>query len=73
VRVDDDLVDLGFKLSKTLRPSNPIAMISNYTFKALGFIMRLLKDFKLAKSIKSLYCALVRLILEYGSVIWERV
>jgi len=33
--------------------------------------MRLSKDFKLAKSLKFLYCALVCPILEHGSIIWD--
>jgi hypothetical protein len=68
VRVDD-IVDLGFKLSRTLTPSLHIAMISCISFKVVGFLMRLSKDFKLIKSLKFLYCALVRPILEYGSII----
>ncbi|XP_015378225.1 PREDICTED: uncharacterized protein LOC107172450 [Diuraphis noxia] len=46
-------------------------MITSKSFKVLGFIMRLSKDFKLSKSFKSLYCALVRPILEYGTVVWD--
>ncbi|KAL4154579.1 hypothetical protein QTP88_000436 [Uroleucon formosanum] len=67
----DNLIDLGFKLSSTLSPSPHFAMITSRAFKVLGFIMRLSKDFKLSKSLKSLYCALVRPILEYGSVVWD--
>ncbi|XP_025206288.1 cilia- and flagella-associated protein 61-like [Melanaphis sacchari] len=67
----DNLTDLGFKLTRNLSPSPHIAMITNRAFKVLGFIMRLSKDFKLSKSLKSLYCALVRPILEYGSVVWD--
>jgi len=33
--------------------------------------MRLSKDFQLGISFKTLYCALVRPILEYGSVVWD--
>ncbi|XP_022173567.1 uncharacterized protein LOC111036008 [Myzus persicae] len=61
----DNLIDLGFKLARNLSPSPHIAMITSRAFKVLGFIMRLSKDFKLSKSLKSLYCALVRNILEY--------
>jgi len=53
IRVDD-LVDLGFKLSRTLSPSPNIAMISSRAFKVLVFIIRLSKDFKLSKTLKSL-------------------
>lgn len=49
------------------KQKNHTAMISSSAFNALGFMMRLSKNFKLAKSLKSLYyyCALVRPILEY--------
>ncbi|XP_026811172.1 uncharacterized protein LOC113552503 [Rhopalosiphum maidis] len=67
----NNLIDLGFKLSSTLSPRPHIAMITSREFKVLGFIMRLSKDFKMSKSLKSLYCALVRPILEYGSVVWD--
>ena len=70
VRVDD-LVDLGSKLSRILSPSSHIAMIYSRAFKVLGFIMRLSKDFKLAKSLKYLYCILFRPILENGPVTWD--
>lgn len=36
----------------------------------LGFIKQITDKFKLAVLLKSLYCALVRLILEYGLVVW---
>jgi len=37
----------------------------------LGFVMRHSSDFKKLDSLKLLYCALVRFILEYGSPIWS--
>jgi len=61
-----DIVDLGFKLSRTLSLRNHIAMISSRVFKVLGFTMSLSKDFKLAKSLKSLNCALVCPILAHN-------
>jgi len=33
--------------------------------------MRLAKDFQLRNSVKALYCALVRPVLEYGCVVWD--
>ncbi|KAE9534095.1 hypothetical protein AGLY_008831 [Aphis glycines] len=67
----DNLTDLSFKLTRNLKPSPHIAMITSRAFKVLGFIMRLSKYFKLSKSLKSLYYALIRPILEYGSVVWD--
>jgi len=69
--VFDDVVDLGFRLSSNLSRSLHIAMISSRALKVLGFVMCLSRDFKLMKSIKYLYCALVRPILEYGSLLWD--
>jgi len=39
--------------------------------KVLGFIKRVAKEFKLSRSLKALYCTLVRSIAEYGSVVWN--
>uniref|UniRef100_A0A2S2PX07 RNA-directed DNA polymerase from mobile element jockey n=1 Tax=Sipha flava TaxID=143950 RepID=A0A2S2PX07_9HEMI len=70
-RVFDSILDLGFKLSSNLNPSEHISMICCKSLKTLGFILRFSKDLKLSRSLKSLYCALVRPILEYGLVIWN--
>lgn len=43
-------------------------MISK-AFTVLGIIKHLSKEFKLTKILKS--CALIRSILEYGSVLWN--
>lgn len=39
--------------------------------KTLGFIKRISSDFKLSYSLKSLYCSLVRSIVEFGSALWD--
>ncbi|XP_025192863.1 uncharacterized protein LOC112592916 [Melanaphis sacchari] len=70
-RVSDYVTDLGFKLSCYLDPSYHINYVCCKAFKSLGFVMRLSKDFQFDISIKTLYCALVRPILEYGSVVWD--
>ncbi|KAE9528708.1 hypothetical protein AGLY_012283 [Aphis glycines] len=67
----DNLTNLGFKLTRNLNPSPHFAMITSRAFKVLGFIVRQFKDLKLSKSLKSLYCALVRPILEYRSIVWD--
>ncbi|KAF0702936.1 putative RNA-directed DNA polymerase, partial [Aphis craccivora] len=36
-----------------------------------GFVLRSSSEFQLASPFKALYCALVRLLLEYGSVLWD--
>jgi len=40
-------------------------------FKTLGFVIRTLKNFKLTSSLKTLYCSLVRSLLECASVLWD--
>ncbi|XP_050528067.1 uncharacterized protein LOC126898166 [Daktulosphaira vitifoliae] len=63
--------DLGFKFSYNLDPMLHIDYVCCKAFKALGFIMRLAKDFKQGLSLKMLFCSIVRPILEYGSVVWD--
>lgn len=70
-RVYDTVLDLGFKFNSSLDPRPHIDMICCKAFKVLGFIMRLASDFKLKLVVKALFCALVRPILEYGSIIWS--
>lgn len=44
LRVIDDMVDLGFRLTINLDPSLHISMISNRLFNDLGFVICLTKD-----------------------------
>jgi hypothetical protein len=46
-------------------------MICNKAFRVLGFIRRNCSELKNPNCIKILYFSLVRLILEYGSVVWN--
>ena len=39
--------------------------------KMLGFIKRICSEFKLVTLLKYLYCAFLRLILEYRVIIWD--
>lgn len=43
------------------------------SFELFGFISRVSREFHLSFSLKTLYCALVCPILEYGSIIWDRI
>ena len=36
----------------------------------LGFVLRVGKDFSDPRTLKSLYCAIVRPVLEFASIIW---
>lgn len=67
----DSVVDLGVTLDSKLLFSKHIENISTKAMKTLGFILRITKDFKLIKTLKILYCSLVRSQLEYASQVWN--
>lgn len=46
-------------------------ILKNHALKTLGFMKRVSIEFKLLAPLKALYCALVRSILEYATVIWD--
>lgn len=52
-----------FLLFPLLFPKPLIDIITYKAFKMLGFIKRIVDEFNLAVSLKSLYCASVRIIL----------
>lgn len=63
--------DLGFTLTPTLCPLKHIEVACCKALKLLGFINRTSQQFHLLSPLKTLYCSLVRPILEYGSVLWD--
>lgn len=63
--------DLGVIQDSGLIFDSHINIISTKASKALGFIMRISKEFESAKTIKILYCAYVRSNLEYASQVWN--
>ena len=62
---------LGFNLTCNLCPNMHIQMICCKALKLLGFINRISTEFHLLSPLKTLFCSLVRPILEYGTVIWD--
>lgn len=70
VHVQDSVLDLGFKFNTILDSKPQIEMICCKALNALGFIMRIASVFNLKLVIKTLFCALVRPILEYSSIVW---
>lgn len=65
------VVDLGVTLDSKLLFDKHIESMVARAMKTLGFILRVSKDFKIIKTLKILYCALVRSQLEYCSQIWN--
>lgn len=63
--------DLGVILTPKLNYHPHIEAMCCKSLKTLGFVLRLTKEFKLSASLKSIYCSLVRSLLEYASVLWD--
>lgn len=67
----DSVTDLGVTLDSKLLFDKHIENITVKATKTLGFILRVTKDFKLIKTLKILFCSLVRSQLEYASQVWN--
>jgi hypothetical protein len=63
--------DLGVLHDHKLVFDSHINNIISKASRALGFIMRSSRDFRHAKTLKILYCSLVRSHLEYASQVWS--
>ena len=63
--------DLGILLDSKLTFKDHVSYIVSKASSQLGFIFRFAKQFKDIYCLKSLYCALVRPILEYSAVVWS--
>lgn len=63
--------DLGVYHDSKLLFDGHIDSIVNRAYRALGFVLRVSKDFKQIKTLKILYCTYVRSILEYASQVWN--
>lgn len=70
-RPSEFIRDLGFTFTRDLSPTIHIEDICCRALKVLGFVLRSSATFQLLSPLKSLYCALVRPLLEYGSVLWD--
>ena len=69
--IDTSVCDFGFTFTPSLCSRVHIGNITCKAFKVLGFIKRIADEFKLSNSLKTIFCALIRPILEYGSVVWD--
>lgn len=63
--------DLGVFFDPTLNFKAHYNFIVNKAFKLLGFIRRSLSDLDNVNCFKSVYCSLVRSVLEYSSSVWS--
>jgi|UniRef100_A0A2S2QSV5 hypothetical protein len=66
---DNSVKDLGFTLTRNLCPNMYNQIICCKALKLLGFINHVSTDFHLLTSLKTLFCSLVRPILEYGTIL----
>ncbi|CAB3243345.1 unnamed protein product [Arctia plantaginis] len=66
-----NIKDLGVTFDSKLLFDTHIYNIVSKASKALGFLLRVSADFKNIKTIKILYCSLVRSHLEYCSQVWN--
>jgi len=67
----DNILDLGIVLDYKLLYISHFDMIIGKANQLLGFIKRRAKEFNNVWVTKTLYCSLVRSILEYGCIIWD--
>lgn len=63
--------DLGITFDRQLNFHFHLDLICCKVLKLLGYVKRIFQEFKLVTPIKTLYCAFVRSILEYGAVVWD--
>ena len=66
----DSFRDLGVIFSSNLTFDTHIRSASARASRQLGFVLRSSKHFKSVQTLKILYCALVRPLLEYCSPLW---
>lgn len=69
--LDSNISDIFFTFTPSLCYRAHIDLLTCKTFKVMGFIKRIVGEFKLTNSLKSIYCVLVRPIVKYDSVVWD--
>lgn len=67
----DEIRDLGIILDPILSFNTHIDTVIAKSFASLGFLKRMCSNMQDPYTLKSLYCAHVRSILEYASVVWH--
>lgn len=71
LRVVNDFQDLGVTFDGKLTFDFHISSMISRANSILGFLKRNSSDFKDPYTLKSLFCSIVRPILEYSSVVWN--
>lgn len=66
----ESVVDLSITFDRRLCFHSHIERITCKALQILRFVKRILTDFKLFNSLKTLYCLFVRSRLEYGVIVW---
>ncbi|KAL1448394.1 hypothetical protein WDU94_005586, partial [Cyamophila willieti] len=66
-----EVKDLGITFESNLKFPTHIKQIRNKALQMLGFIQRHSKEFSSVTTLKVLYFAYVRSVLEYASVVWS--
>ena len=67
----DSFIDLGIVLNTKLNCNDHVTLIVSKARSTLGFIKRWAKEFFDSFITKQLYISLVRLILDYGYIVWD--
>jgi len=63
--------DLGIIFNTDLNFHSHIEMLCCKALKMLGSVIRISKEFNLYSSLITIYCFLVRFLLDYASVLWD--
>jgi hypothetical protein len=63
--------DLGILFDEKMIFSSHIECIVTKAFSRIGFMKRICRQFDDPYCLKSIYCALIRSVLEYGSTVWS--
>lgn len=68
---ESTIKDLGIMIDSKLTFKDHVSYIVSKASAQLGFVFRFAKKIKDIYCLKSLYCSIVRPILEYSSVVWS--
>lgn len=71
LEVTAEFSNLGLLTNRKLSWNSHIDKMSCKANKVLGLIKRNCRDLRDVSTLRTLYCALVRSQLEYGSVVWS--